>query len=421
MRTSDEHLLEIPLGSYGTREEPVTPVHLQTAVSMRNEVAFFVFDVLRIYCNTQILMQRMLYTILQELDTNFSIRLPDELKTAGWFNAAIFFAPALLATVAVKLRNIQQRIASGVGETRMARYATGRYAGAEIYLFSAFSGSVGFMMYDMLRMLVGSDSEKTPSFPMFCVISVLSVFTLTALTTKLAFVDTDDRVTLKDFKQLSGPVFSDVSRFERVLNAACGIGAGAVAASMTVWEVRRELANQTVPLSTAAQALLASSVVVSAGIGALLTDYPKLFHCFLMLSKFTYGFFVSLAAFSGHSYFLQSNPENSNNSLGYLAMWLSFAGCMGMFNAMITRFPFQPNHLANLWIEGQVLRAGRAIRGCVTSCCESPVGDSEASVETSSRNGDGDPVSRDRFFTGRTDRCDSYVSEVEPGSSRSFA
>ena len=338
---------------------------------------YFMLDSLRIYCITQVLMQRLTYQVLTELKDNYGIALPANLKTSGSFNAMLLFGPAALITLFCKIRNIYKKHQSGGGNDFYERVESGKYVATEASVFALLSGSQGLMLFDLISSVVKGVDDSAIKLPFwaFCLTALTGFISLAALFCKLVFPDTSDRLILGRFSELSAPFYLHVSRGERVLNALGGLSAVS-AVSALLWEVNREINNETVQLGAPEIALLATVSAASVVMGAIATtDFPKLFHLFVMASKCIYGGAMAAAAFSGHAYFILDNPAESAKLPVYMTAFVAFSAMIGVFNALITHYRFEEVHKANLWM---LITLGRL--ACCASCKEdvANVGDVES-------------------------------------------
>ena len=237
-------------------------------------------------------------------------------------------------------------------------------------MFALLSGSQGLMLFDLISSVVKGVDDSAIKLPFwaFCLTALTGFISLAALFCKLVFPDTSDRLILGRFSELSAPIYPHVSRGERVLNALGGLSAVS-AVSALLWEVNREINNETVQLGAPEIAILATVSVASVVLGAVATtDFPKLFHLFVMASKCIYGGAMAAAAFSGHAYFMLDNPADSAKLPFYMTGFVAFSAMIGVFNALITHYRFQEVHKANLWM---LITLGRL--ACCSSCKEGVV------------------------------------------------
>ncbi|MDP1573572.1 MAG: hypothetical protein Q8L78_01365 [Coxiellaceae bacterium] len=349
--TEESSLLTGETGRTGRFRLTADEVSAFLVFSAKN-APYFILDTLRIYCITQVLMQRLTYQILIELKDNYRETLPDHLKMSASFNAMLLFAPAAALTLLAKARNIYKKHQSGGGNNFYERVESGKYSATEASIFALLSGSQGLMLFDLLSSVAKGVDDPAVKLPFwaFCLTASMGFMSLTALFFKLVFPDTSDRLIMGRFNELSAPFYPVVRRGERVLNGLSGL-ISISAVSAAVWEVNRERNNGTVASSMSELVAMATIAAASIVMGAITTtDFPKLFHLFVMASKFIYGGAMAAAAFSGHAYFMLDNPAESAKLPLYMTGWVTFSAMIATFNALITHYRFEEVHKANLWM-----------------------------------------------------------------------
>ncbi|MCB1827235.1 MAG: hypothetical protein KDH94_02335 [Coxiellaceae bacterium] len=296
---------------------------------------FHAFDLARITFDVQSSMGRLAFQVGQ-IDWEHLDLLPKQEKMRE--ASTIVTGIAVASAVGAKLFN-----------AIAARYTDKKDFAAQDYVLAATSGSLIFIVADFIEEATALKGIAMPgTIAIFAAFAVYSVI-MTALTSK----DSSNKIYFpKQLNEELCPTFPEAGKAEKALNALTGLFYG-IKIAIPFWAYEREIRNITVPLSIGQNAVVASAGVAGAIIGSQMTNYPKLFHWFLALTKaagtagLSYAAQSGIASFSLMFYYgcLDGNvcwDEDINRHLTPLFAVSSVA--IGLFSGLSSRYRFQENH-----------------------------------------------------------------------------
>ena len=301
-------------------------------------------DFLRIYCITQMLLQRLLYETFKELKNNSHVELPDHLKKDLQFNAMLLFLPAAALTAAVKLGNIR------------AAYREKPFPSFESYLFAGLSCPRGLMLLELLAPLVRKIDNADQLSPVdFAFIAVPGFILVALLYYALTFPDNANEYTWN-------PPYpkKPANLGHRILNGTAGIGYWVLSVGTFLFFLNRRINNGTTAATSLEMMLLLLGTIAAAIFsGSSISDHPGWFTTFVRGSRFLYSATAAAMMYDDTIGFFATKGKETTLSHGlydylYVAGWLLFSVAVGLQAMLTTLYNFEGGFEANEKILGKL-------------------------------------------------------------------